>query len=172
MSKSTMTTPLSGDHIASILSGEIAADPDLLATLASADTGTLKAMIAELRAMPRPARLEEVYGPAQLSEFPAELPRDSASAQAYWWGWELFLPEKVMNQVKGVGQTASGIFSLLASAAAAGLIAAPLAPLLGAVAASIALRWGVMVLVDTGNGIKLASPWVSPLILVPLPIDA
>jgi hypothetical protein len=87
---------------------------------------------------------------------------DSISFETHWWGFQLHFPHSVMGDVDKAAGLIGGLTSALALVPGLNIA-------VGVLAASIAIRWAVMKVIDKGRGVTLTSPWVVLAALVPTP---
>ncbi|GHP00361.1 hypothetical protein KSF_104080 [Reticulibacter mediterranei] len=85
------------------------------------------------------------------------------TGEAHWWGYEVFVPEKIMQEFLTAKNLATTIVALLAP-----FVSIPaLAPVGGIVAGYILAELAAMKHVDKGKGVELSALWVAPVVLVP-----
>lgn len=85
------------------------------------------------------------------------------SAEAHWWGYKVFIPEKIMQEFLEAKNLVETIAALLAP-----VVAIPaLTPVVGIIAGYIAVKLTAMKAVDKGKGVELSATWVAPVVLVP-----
>jgi hypothetical protein len=169
MESTETSESVTAKSLAALIAGQQPLTETLLRAIAATTEETMKAILLELQEMPRPEAIG-ISDQHILFSLPSGVPTDYASTKTFWWGWILYLPAKVMKEIKAVGPTADAIGKILIASATAGAIAAAAQPYIALAAASIAARLALMILADKGNGIMLISPWVQPVVLVPYPI--
>ncbi|RIA95247.1 hypothetical protein C1645_816980 [Glomus cerebriforme] len=96
-------------------------------------------------------------------------PLDSISAYVYWWGYEIYVPQKCMgrlDQAQNVSNSFLGFLQVVAGNAAA------ISPYFGFISAWVGLQFTVIKAQNVGNGVVLAATWVLPVAVIPRPWDA
>jgi hypothetical protein len=83
-------------------------------------------------------------------------PLDSISAYVYWWGYEIYVPQKCMgrlDQAQSVSNSFLGFLQVVAGNAAA------ISPYFGFISAWVGLQFTVIKSQNVGHGVVLASTW-------------
>ncbi|KAF8925205.1 hypothetical protein EDD21DRAFT_388464 [Dissophora ornata] len=90
--------------------------------------------------------------------------RDTVSSHAYWWGYEIFIPQDALARISSAQDVSSAFLGFLGSV---GLIVPAIVPFLGYIAAYVGLEFAVIKAQNEGKGVILASTWLVPVALVP-----
>ncbi|KAG0376855.1 hypothetical protein BGX24_007113 [Mortierella sp. AD032] len=90
--------------------------------------------------------------------------KDTVSSQAYWWGYEIFIPQVALSRISSAQDVSSAFLGFLGSV---GLIVPAIVPFLGYIAAYVGLEFAVIKAQNEGKGVILASTWLVPVALVP-----
>ncbi|CAB4419912.1 unnamed protein product [Rhizophagus irregularis] len=96
-------------------------------------------------------------------------PSDNISAYVYWWGYEIYVPQKCMgrlDQAQNVSNSFLGFIQIIAGNASA------ISPYFGLISAWVGLQFTVIKSQNVGHGVVLAATWVLPVAIVPRPWDA
>ena len=83
-------------------------------------------------------------------------PLDTISAYVYWWGYEIYVPQKCMgrlNQAQNVSNSFLGFLQVVAGNASA------ISPYFGFISAWVGLEFTVIRSQNVGNGVVLAATW-------------
>jgi hypothetical protein len=143
-------------------------DHQLVLKFLQADSQTQAQIIKRLASGATPQELTQVEATLKAST-PGEAAARAEphiTAEAHWWGYEVFVPEKIMREFLEAKNLVATIWSLLGS-----VIAMPeLAPVVGFVVGYIAAELMAMKAVDKGKGVELSAVWVAPVVLVPYPL--
>ncbi|KAF9143118.1 hypothetical protein BG015_000537 [Linnemannia schmuckeri] len=90
--------------------------------------------------------------------------KDTVSSQAYWWGYEIFIPQVALSRISSAQDVSSAFLGFLGSV---GLVVPAIVPFLGYIAAYVGLEFAVIKAQNEGRGVILASTWLVPVALVP-----
>ncbi|KAG9063055.1 hypothetical protein KI688_004655 [Linnemannia hyalina] len=90
--------------------------------------------------------------------------KDTVSSQAYWWGYEVFIPQEALSRISSAQDVSSAFLGFLGSV---GLVVPAIVPFLGYIAAYVGLEFAVIKAQNEGKGVILASTWLVPVALVP-----
>ncbi|KAF9277946.1 hypothetical protein BGZ88_000878 [Linnemannia elongata] len=90
--------------------------------------------------------------------------KDAVSSQAYWWGYEIFIPQEALSRISSAQDVSSAFLGFLGSV---GLVVPAIVPFLGYIAAYVGLEFAVIKAQNEGKGVILASTWLVPVALVP-----
>ncbi|KAG0285921.1 hypothetical protein BGZ96_009898 [Linnemannia gamsii] len=90
--------------------------------------------------------------------------KSTVSSQAYWWGYEIFIPQVALSRIASAQDVSSAFLGFLGSV---GLIVPAIVPFLGYIAAYVGLEFAVIKAQNEGKGVILASTWLVPVALVP-----
>ncbi|KAF9083062.1 hypothetical protein BGX23_011820 [Mortierella sp. AD031] len=90
--------------------------------------------------------------------------KDAVSSQAYWWGYEIFIPQVALSRISSAQDVSSAFLGFLGSV---GLMVPAIVPFLGYIAAYVGLEFAVIKAQNEGKGVILASTWLVPVALVP-----
>ncbi|KAG0363461.1 hypothetical protein BC939DRAFT_491324 [Gamsiella multidivaricata] len=90
--------------------------------------------------------------------------KDTVSSQAYWWGYEIFIPQEALARIASAQDVSSAFLGFLGSV---GLVVPAIVPFLGYIAAYVGLEFAVIKAQNEGRGVILASTWLVPVALVP-----
>ncbi|KAF9926755.1 hypothetical protein BGZ67_007972 [Mortierella alpina] len=90
--------------------------------------------------------------------------RDTVSSHAYWWGYEIFIPQEALSRIASAQDVSSAFLGFLGSV---GLVVPAIVPFLGYIAAYVGLEFAVIKAQNEGKGVILASTWLVPVALVP-----
>ncbi|KAG0233973.1 hypothetical protein BGW41_001271 [Actinomortierella wolfii] len=91
-------------------------------------------------------------------------PKDIVSSQAFWWGYEVYIPEKALSRIAAAQDVSTAFLSFLSTV---GLMVPAIVPFLGYIAAYVGLEFAVIKAQNEGRGVILASTWLLPVALVP-----
>jgi hypothetical protein len=83
-------------------------------------------------------------------------PLDNISAYVYWWGYEIYVPQKCMgrlDQAQSVSNSFLGFIQIVAGNASA------ISPYFGFISAWVGLQFTVIKAQNVGNGVVLAATW-------------
>ncbi|CAG8496652.1 646_t:CDS:1 [Diversispora eburnea] len=83
-------------------------------------------------------------------------PLDQISAYAFWWGYEIYIPENCMgrlDQAQNVGNAFLGFLQVIAGNATA------ISPYFGFISAWVGLQFTVIKSQNNGHGVVLAATW-------------
>jgi hypothetical protein len=130
-----------------------------------ADLSAQQQVMKKLATGPTPEGLAQVEATltASTREAAAARAEPHITGEAHWWGYEVFVPEKIMQEFLTAKDLATTIVALLAP-----FVSIPaLAPVGGIVAAYILAELAAMKHVDKGKGVELSALWVAPVVLVP-----
>ncbi|KAG0025194.1 hypothetical protein BGZ81_007341 [Podila clonocystis] len=89
---------------------------------------------------------------------------DTVSSCAYWWGYEIFIPQEALSRISSAQDVSSAFLGFLGSV---GLVVPAIVPFLGYIAAYVGLEFAVIKAQNEGKGVILASTWLVPVALVP-----
>ena len=89
---------------------------------------------------------------------------DAITAEAYWWGFHLCIPESLMAAWTAIGITVGGVTTAIAGATG------PAAPFVALAAAYITAEFTAMQNADAGNGVYVSMSWFAPAVFVPTPM--
>ncbi|KAF9972367.1 hypothetical protein BGZ73_004535 [Actinomortierella ambigua] len=124
--------------------------PDKTMVIAAAVTGTMvAATVVTTSVVKRP-----LFYP----------PMDIVSSQAFWWGYEVYIPEKALSRIAAAQDVSTAFLSFLSTV---GLMVPAIVPFLGYIAAYVGLEFAVIKAQNEGKGVILASTWLLPVALVP-----
>ncbi|KAG0043552.1 hypothetical protein BGZ83_011278 [Gryganskiella cystojenkinii] len=90
--------------------------------------------------------------------------KDTVSSHAYWWGYEIFIPQDALSRIGSAQDVSSAFLGFLGSV---GLVVPAIVPFLGYIAAYVGLEFAVIKAQNEGKGVILASTWLVPVALVP-----
>ncbi|KAF9427450.1 hypothetical protein BGZ76_002335 [Entomortierella beljakovae] len=90
--------------------------------------------------------------------------KTSVSSCAYWWGYEIFIPQDALSRIASAQDVSSAFLGFLGSV---GLVVPAIVPFLGYIAAYVGLEFAVIKAQNEGRGVILASTWLVPVALVP-----
>ncbi|KAF9949279.1 hypothetical protein BGZ72_008931 [Mortierella alpina] len=90
--------------------------------------------------------------------------KDTVSSHAYWWGYEIFIPQEALSRIASAQDVSSAFLGFLGSV---GLVVPAIVPFLGYIAAYVGLEFAVIKAQNEGKGVILASTWLVPIALVP-----
>jgi len=90
--------------------------------------------------------------------------KDTVSSHAYWWGYEIFIPQDALSRIGSAQDVSSAFLGFLGSV---GLVVPAIVPFLGYIAAYVGLEFAVIKAQNEGKGVILASTWLIPVALVP-----
>ncbi|KAG0307428.1 hypothetical protein BGZ99_001439 [Dissophora globulifera] len=90
--------------------------------------------------------------------------KDVVSSHAYWWGYEIFIPQEALSRIASAQDVSSAFLGFLGSV---GLVVPAIVPFLGYIAAYVGLEFAVIKAQNEGKGVILASTWLVPVALVP-----
>ncbi|KAG0267696.1 hypothetical protein BG011_000007 [Mortierella polycephala] len=88
----------------------------------------------------------------------------TVSSCAYWWGYEIFIPQEALSRIASAQDVSTAFLSFLGSV---GLMVPAIIPFLGYIAAYVGLEFAVIKAQNEGKGVILASTWLVPVALVP-----
>ncbi|KAF9189094.1 hypothetical protein BGZ51_009860 [Haplosporangium sp. Z 767] len=88
----------------------------------------------------------------------------TVSSCAYWWGYEIFIPQEALSRIASAQDISTAFLSFLGSV---GLMVPAIVPFLGYIAAYVGLEFAVIKAQNEGKGVILASTWLVPVALVP-----
>ncbi|KAF9348312.1 hypothetical protein BGX34_002552 [Mortierella sp. NVP85] len=94
--------------------------------------------------------------------------KDTVSSHAYWWGYEIFIPNTALSRIASAQDVSTAFLGFLGSV---GLVVPAIVPFLGYIAAYVGLEFAVIKAQNEGKGVILASTWLVPVALVPRPWD-
>jgi hypothetical protein len=143
-------------------------DPDALSQFIRADRGVQEQVLEDLANSQPPLLMTGVQAafaqPAALAipSMPSTALQSEITAAAYWWGYEVFIPENVMVELTQAPNLIAAATGLLAS-----VLTGPLAVVLGIVAGYIAAEFASMKAVNQGRGVKLTATWFVAVLLIP-----
>ncbi|KAF9129560.1 hypothetical protein BGW39_004033 [Mortierella sp. 14UC] len=80
--------------------------------------------------------------------------KDTVSSQAYWWGYEIFIPQEALSRISSAQDVSSAFLGFLGSV---GLVVPAIVPFLGYIAAYVGLEFAVIKAQNEGKGVILAS---------------
>ncbi|KAF9165781.1 hypothetical protein DFQ26_009387 [Actinomortierella ambigua] len=83
-------------------------------------------------------------------------PMDIVSSQAFWWGYEVYIPEKALSRIAAAQDVSTAFLSFLSTV---GLMVPAIVPFLGYIAAYVGLEFAVIKAQNEGKGVILASTW-------------
>ncbi|KAF9349193.1 hypothetical protein BGX26_012502 [Mortierella sp. AD094] len=95
--------------------------------------------------------------------------KTTVSSHAYWWGYEIFIPQEALSRIASAQDVSSAFLGFLGSV---GLIVPSIVPFLGYIAAYVGLEFTLIKAQNEGKGVILASTWLVPVALVPRAWDA
>ncbi|KAF9582526.1 hypothetical protein BGW38_000103 [Lunasporangiospora selenospora] len=90
--------------------------------------------------------------------------KETVSSHAYWWGYEIFIPEEALSRIGSAQDVSTAFLTFLGSV---GLVVPAIVPFLGYIAAYVGLEFAVIKAQNEGKGVILASTWLVPVALVP-----
>ncbi|KAF9170004.1 hypothetical protein BGX21_008865 [Mortierella sp. AD011] len=96
-------------------------------------------------------------------------PKTTVSSHAYWWGYEIFIPQEALSRIASAQDVSSAFLGFLGSV---GLVVPSIVPFLGYIAAYVGLEFTLIKAQNEGKGVILASTWLVPVALVPRAWDA
>ncbi|KAF8976173.1 hypothetical protein BGZ46_008484 [Entomortierella lignicola] len=95
--------------------------------------------------------------------------KTSVSSHAYWWGYEIFIPQDALSRIASAQDVSTAFLGFLGSV---GLVVPSIVPFLGYIAAYVGLEFTLIKAQNEGKGVILASTWLVPVALVPRAWDA
>ncbi|KAF9098530.1 hypothetical protein BGX27_000787 [Mortierella sp. AM989] len=95
--------------------------------------------------------------------------KTTVSSHAYWWGYEIFIPQEALSRIASAQDVSSAFLGFLGSV---GLVVPAIVPFLGYIAAYVGLEFTLIKAQNEGKGVILASTWLVPVALVPRAWDA
>ncbi|KAG0011622.1 hypothetical protein BGZ80_000550 [Entomortierella chlamydospora] len=95
--------------------------------------------------------------------------KTTVSSHAYWWGYEIFIPQDALSRIASAQDVSSAFLGFLGSV---GLVVPSIVPFLGYIAAYVGLEFTLIKAQNEGKGVILASTWLVPVALVPRAWDA
>jgi hypothetical protein len=143
-------------------------DRDALSRFIQADRGAQEQVLEDLAKSQPPQSVVAVQAalaqPAALSVpgMRSTALQSEITTAAYWWGYEVFIPENVMLELAQAPNLLAAASGLLAP-----VLTGPLAVVLGIVAGYIAAEFTAMKAVDQGRGVKLTATWFVAVLLIP-----
>ncbi|KAG0373155.1 hypothetical protein BGX24_012080 [Mortierella sp. AD032] len=81
------------------------------------------------------------------------------SAYTYWWGYEIYVPHKCMDNIERVSNTSQIFFGFLSSAVGAIPGLAALVPIARIISAWVGYQWAVIKTQDAGKGVVISATW-------------
>jgi len=91
-------------------------------------------------------------------------PNNAITLRTYWWGYELYIPEKYMKRLAEISAVAQFIVACLQTIT---LVVPAVEPFLGILAAFISLELVAIQAADHGDGVILAAVWPLPVVYFP-----
>jgi VIT1/CCC1 family predicted Fe2+/Mn2+ transporter len=139
-------------------------DPQAALKFLQTDLQTQEQVIKTLASGATPEELAQVEAAlvASTRAAAAKSAQPHITAEAHWWGYQIFIPEKVMQQLKEAPSLLATITALLTP-----VLVGPLLPVLGIIVGYVAAEFAAMKAVDKGRGVELSATWVAPVVLVP-----
>ncbi|KAG9068872.1 hypothetical protein KI688_011161 [Linnemannia hyalina] len=98
-------------------------------------------------------------------------PTHMMSAYTYWWGYEIYVPHKCMDNIERVSNTSQIFFGFLSTTVSAIPGLASLVPIAQIISAWVGYQWAVIKTQDTGKGVVISATWVLPVALASRPWD-
>ncbi|KAG0288100.1 hypothetical protein BGZ96_008079 [Linnemannia gamsii] len=92
-------------------------------------------------------------------------PTHMMSVYTYWWGYEIYVPHKCMDNIERVSNTSQIFFGFLCTAISAIPGLAALVPIAKIISAWVGYQWAVIKTQDTGKGVVISATWVLPVAL-------
>jgi hypothetical protein len=163
--KTVLTPDVLSTTLGSILEGK-QFDRKPISDFIQADRGTQEQVIAGL-ANSQPSQsmtklLESSLFSLQSRVVLNAVVPDQITAAAHWWGYEVSIPEAVMEQIGHTPDILASVTALLTPA-----LIGPLVVVLGIVAGYIAAEFVAIRTADRGKGVKLTATWLVPVLLIP-----
>jgi hypothetical protein len=155
----TITRVTGGFH--AMLTGK-APDHNAVLQFTQADAQTQAQIIKNLASGPVPAEVAHLESSLSTAVPRVASAQAHITAEAHWWGFQIFIPEPIMKQLA----TASSLFSTILGLLTPVLVG-PLAAVLVIVAGYVAAELAAMKAVDKGKGVELSATWLAPVVLVP-----
>ncbi|KAI9291717.1 hypothetical protein K502DRAFT_344455 [Neoconidiobolus thromboides FSU 785] len=91
-------------------------------------------------------------------------PKDGVSVYVYWWGYEVYVPAKVLEQLRKQGSTTTSIISFITAITTA----VPLIqPILKILSAFISMESSASDLFRSDIGTVLTATWILPFLVIP-----
>ncbi|RKP06017.1 hypothetical protein THASP1DRAFT_32158 [Thamnocephalis sphaerospora] len=95
-----------------------------------------------------------------------DLPPEAMEARTYWWGYEIYIPPRMLQKLEDEGDVATGVLYFLGALSKT----VPLIyPFVNMIATFVAMQFTIIKAADRGNGIILVATWVLPIVLIPKP---
>ncbi|CAJ0838382.1 4192_t:CDS:10 [Entrophospora sp. SA101] len=91
---------------------------------------------------------------------------NTISCYVYWWGYEVYVPQKCMgrlDQAQNVSNSFLGLLHIVVGNSS------PISPYFGLISAWVGLQFTLIKSQNVGNGVVLAATWVLPIALMPRP---
>jgi len=88
------------------------------------------------------------------------------TAITYWWGYEIYFPQPLLNKLESEGDVATGVLYFLGALSRAVPV---IYPFVNTIATYVALQFTVIRAMDQGSGVVLMATWVLPILLIPKP---
>jgi hypothetical protein len=142
----------------------------------------LSSVLDVLRLMPNPFKTQSVWNDmfqhdwrgmgmpdmlAGLSDAPDLINEvEDMSAVTYWWGYEIFVPQRTLQRLEDEGDVATAVLYFLS---ALSRTVPAIYPFVNMIATFVAMQFTIIKAADMGNGIVLVATWVLPMLLVPKP---
>lgn len=107
------------------------------------------------RSMSVPDLLGALNDPAVLQN---NIQHDSndMTASVYWWGYEIYIPQKTLQRLEDEGDVATGVLYFLS---ALSRTVPAIYPFVNMIATFVAMQFTIIKAADMGNGIVLVATW-------------
>ncbi|KAG0329402.1 hypothetical protein BGZ99_002113 [Dissophora globulifera] len=89
----------------------------------------------------------------------------NVSVYTFWWGYEIYVPHKCIENIERVSNTSQIFFNILSSAISGIPGLGALVPIAKIISAWVGYQWSVIKAEDVGRGVVISATWVLPVAL-------